>query len=170
MNWQAEKGCGRRLHAHEYHFHFLVTCSALMARVTSRWPAIDEQGVAADLEFIVLHFDRCVKATNQTVLKLSVLPRADVEDEINLPHGTSDLPKETLIFPLRGQRIGPNRQIHMSLAGEPVVSCEDEEPICNDFDSVFYTVVSDPRVVRTDLVEDRWLRSIFDLPVEDLYL
>lgn len=140
--------------------------NATCARVTSRWPANDEQGVDPDLQYIILHFDRCIRATNETVLKLSVLPRADMEDDIHLQHGTSDLPKETLIFPLGSGRIGPNRVIHMSLAGEAVVSCENEEPICDGFESVFYTAVSDPRVVRTDLVEDRWLRSIFDLPVE----
>ncbi|OLQ05427.1 hypothetical protein AK812_SmicGene11390 [Symbiodinium microadriaticum] len=56
-----------------------------------------------------------------------------MEDDIHLQHGTSDLPKETLIFPLGKSRIGPNRVretqggIHMSLAGEAVVSCENEE-------------------------------------------
>jgi len=138
------------------------------ARVTSRWPAHQEQGVAPDLKYVILHFDRCIQATNETMLELTLTPvQAGQNGTVQIPlkHGLSDLPAESLIFPL-DFKLGSNREVQIRLAGHPVLSCKDQDGICDDFSSTFYTVVTDPAVIRTKLVADRWLRSTFDLPVQ----
>eukprot|EP00435_Cladocopium_sp_Y103_P032185 s2256_g8.t1 len=120
------------------------------------------------LSKVILHFDRCVIATNETMLELTLRPHKAGENStvlVPLKKGIADLPGETLIFPL-DIYLGANRQIQLGLKGDPVLSCKDEDGVCEDFSSTFYTLVSDPAVVRTELVADRWLRSTFDLPVE----
>eukprot|EP00913_Durusdinium_trenchii_P026105 g24489.t1 len=69
--------------------------------------------------------------------------------KVPLKYGMADLPSETLVFPLGELELGTNRQIDLSLTGEPVRTCKDQADICEDFASTFYTVITDPAVIRT---------------------
>lgn len=138
-------------------------------QVTSTWPADGERGVAADLADIVLHFDRCIRARSGTMLLLrpSRLPDVTSKDLQLRLRSTSDQPGKTLVFPMVSSApLGKNKKYTMRLDGGEVTSCEGDQPICTDVNVTFYTVETQPAVLKTDLMADRWLRSIFDLPVE----
>eukprot|EP00931_Biecheleriopsis_adriatica_P066369 TRINITY_DN40744_c0_g1_i1.p1 TRINITY_DN40744_c0_g1~~TRINITY_DN40744_c0_g1_i1.p1 ORF type:complete len:2252 (-),score=317.91 TRINITY_DN40744_c0_g1_i1:39-6794(-) len=141
------------------------------AQVTSSWPTDLEQDVASDLSHVILHFDRCIQASDDTTLTLTVLPHyyeRGLSNDLELRlRSTSDMPGRTLVFPMLSSKpLGNNRQVSMHLTGGPVVSCEDQAPVCDDFIAIFHTAETQPKVIWTDLKSDRWLRSIFDLPVK----
>ncbi|CAE8606828.1 unnamed protein product, partial [Polarella glacialis] len=141
------------------------------AQVSSTWPANGGLGVAADLAYIVLHFDRCIIASLDTTLHLTAHPHvhdaALTNDlDLRLP-STAGMPGRTLVFPLLGSKpLGSNRRLTMLLEGEAAMSCDGQAPVCSSFEASFRTVETAPRAVRTDFVADRWLRTTFDLPVE----
>eukprot|EP00931_Biecheleriopsis_adriatica_P057676 TRINITY_DN3422_c4_g1_i1.p1 TRINITY_DN3422_c4_g1~~TRINITY_DN3422_c4_g1_i1.p1 ORF type:complete len:2383 (+),score=448.38 TRINITY_DN3422_c4_g1_i1:66-7214(+) len=138
----------------------LHTCTKTM----TTWPAEGEVNVGLDLRYIVLHFDRCVRYHRRHHARLVGSGKGCMSDVGAKLHNAEErMPGRTLIFkPEKELRSGCCYKFQ--LQAEAVHACNDKAPLCKDVKVKFCTQRPAP-VPHSELVEDRWLKVQFDMPV-----
>eukprot|EP00930_Biecheleria_cincta_P078546 TRINITY_DN6605_c0_g1_i1.p1 TRINITY_DN6605_c0_g1~~TRINITY_DN6605_c0_g1_i1.p1 ORF type:complete len:2172 (+),score=339.95 TRINITY_DN6605_c0_g1_i1:34-6549(+) len=129
------------------------------------WPSNGEVNVQIGLRYVVLHFDRCVQTGDG--FSASLFGSGDESCETlqaKLRVSQERLPERTLIFVIEND-LTFGCSYKLKLEKDKVVSCNEMLPLCDDVEVEFSTTLPAPRP-KSLLVDDRWLRIIFDMPVQ----